>query len=127
MSQDQIQKIPVQIIVAMDADRKSSAVVEVRVNSKVTRMKEAGKGLALCWVLALLFVFVPVFHFVLVPAAIIAGVFVFWNKMELQNFFVSGEFRCPKCNAQISPKQGSFNWPKREECCGCREKILIQP
>ncbi len=89
------------------------------------RLKFAAKALAVCWGIAVLCVFIPVFHFVLVPGAIIVGLFFFYRQFQFYEFLLGGQIRCPSCNEEFSAKPAGFNWPKRETCPRCGLELIL--
>lgn len=87
-------------------------------------------GLARCWALAVVAIFLPVLHFVLVPALVLAGPLVARSRWLERATVMSAGGVCPGCAAplQLQPRQRagpelSFRCPS----CGRPLTLRIAP
>lgn len=101
---------------------------EVRMEywDKSLRTKMAFKYLGLCWLAAVLSIFLPIAHFFLVPGFLIAGPFVAYVKWNQQNRLLGGSGQCASCEKALSIEPGAIKWPLEELCDGCWKKNKIE-
>jgi hypothetical protein len=78
-----------------------------------------------CWFAAVVFIFIPVLHFVLVPLAGLGGIGAFFLKLHLKELRSESTIKCPACKARLILKKAAFNWPMRETCDECRTALNI--
>lgn len=78
----------------------ATAVITTQSFDRAGRWRRALRGLAQCWGLALLGVFIPVAHFFLVPGLGIAGLVVFWRRRNTDIIIVAGRGSCPDCGTE---------------------------
>lgn len=83
------------------------------------------KKLALFWMLALLSVFVPVAHFVLVPAFFLVGIFVFAHQLKFTHFVKEGVWDCPSCDEEMKVSNFYFRNGQRVYCDHCNSQLVI--
>lgn len=108
-----------------DLDKKSESIIVVSNFIKSYRLIRAFKALALFWAIAIFCILVPMLHFVLVPAFLLVGIFMFFQQLGIYYYLVSGQIRCPSCEKDFSLKPVAFDWPKREICPHCRADLTI--
>jgi len=86
-------------------------------------MVKALKSLGLCWAVAAVCVLVPILHFVLTPAAFLAGpvaaVLVYTKTQKLPKS-LSGSVVCSHCNTSTSFLFENAKPPLYEMCKTCR-------
>ena len=117
---------PLKIRHRTNADLYYEAMGEIAPLSGSDRFKIAAKSLVICFLAAIVFVFIPVLHFILVPVALLAGIILFFRSFKLSNYLKSPTvISCPQCKKEVSLKQGPFNWPILTECLQCRSGISI--
>lgn len=85
----------------------------------------AFKKLGICWLAAIFSIFIPVLHFVLVPAFFILGIYLFRRSFKAKARIIRGEISCPKCRQAIAVSPGSLMWPITEICQGCVNTVRI--
>lgn len=105
--------------------KETEGIAQARLWSVEEKRNRAIAGFAITWGLAACSVFLPLAHFVLVPALLIAGPFVFlWAKK--QNGKITGlEANCPFCGNALTTAETSINWPQRIACTRCSEPVRI--
>lgn len=119
-------KTPVRVSNRTDAEKFNYVVMEVQHLSMFERSISAFGALVICWFAAVLFVAIPVMHFVLVPLGLIAGVAAFIYKLTRHERKSETNIKCPSCKAALKLKAGAFNWPIKENCGECRVGLLIE-
>ncbi len=83
------------------------------------------KKLVLFWAVAVFCILLPLVHFVLVPAFVFVGIFVFLAQYKNTHFFSTGEFQCPGCNELNQPKNIYFFESKKLSCSLCGEQLVV--
>lgn len=115
-----------------------SITLECQENDKVTtgsairrdltsgeRLLRSFRSIAIFWIVALLSVFVPVLHFILVPLFIILGI-VFGIMTFLQSSLIlSGTVLCPSCKAEVQLVPNAESWPREQRCTSCYLMLKI--
>lgn len=83
-------------------------------------------GLALFWGLAVLGVFIPVAHFILVPTLLCAGVIVGVRRAREDRTLVQVRGVCPRCGAEHDFKVGGRVARERTLACpDCHNNLLL--
>ncbi|MDR3606344.1 MAG: hypothetical protein P4M08_03065 [Oligoflexia bacterium] len=106
-------------------DKRGSGSVPVKTLSKPERLKRAWKGAGLCIGLAVVCVFLPLIHFVLVPGFLIAAPFVFSWMYSWERVILPCELKCPNCGQMIKISLNKEKWPFREVCVHCRNEMAV--
>jgi len=83
------------------------------------RLLRSLKVLGICWGLAVLSVPILVFHFVLVPGFLIAGVFFFFVCLKEERIVLGAIVPCPDCGESTKLKSRALEWPVQLDCGGC--------
>ncbi len=91
------------------------------------RRKRALKGLALCWLLALLSLPIMFFHFVLVPTFLITGLVLFKLKMGEETLVLGGIIPCPACEESCRVSPQAEQWPMGINCGSCGKGLDFAP
>lgn len=124
--ENQGESVPVVVRSRSDLDKQSDGLIVVKGFGKSARMWRAIKALLICWFIAAFCILVPILHFVLVPAFLLVGVFMFFHQMSVTTHLISGSVRCPSCQNEMSLKPMAFDWPKREICTNCRSDLTLE-
>ena len=90
------------IVISDSKGGKAVGTLYIRRFDTGERLLRALAALGLMWLLAVLAVAIPIAHFVLVPALLLAGPVVAWRRYRVteQNERVTGD--CPSCGAPLS-------------------------
>ena len=101
-------------------DTTTSGAATVLQFDRAERIARAGKGLAMAWGAALVSVFIPVAHFLLVPGFFLAGLLVFGKRMRRRAVVDTVRGACPDCNHEQTFDVSS-NWrlPMHLTCANC--------
>ncbi len=89
------------------------------------RLKSAAKWFAIFMGLAVAFVFVPILHFILVPAAVLAAIFVSTKAYSQKADLLNLNGACPNCGAMISIAKVRIKKVSGEICPQCRDYLKI--
>lgn len=81
----------------------------------------------LMWGLALVSVFIPVAHFVLVPGFLLAGPVAALLARRRTEVLLGGLVRCPKCDETYDVGGGALQWPAQGQCPACRSVVRLTP
>ncbi len=104
-----------------------SASLPGRTLDKRSRLARGGKLLAMCWAAALGSLFIPGFHFVLVPSFLLAGPVLFAIGYGQKRLLLGGTVVCPGCASENSVKPQSASWPLLLVCQGCNGGLELSP
>lgn len=90
------------------------------------RAGRSAARLGLCWGAALLAIFIPLLHFILVPALLLAGPVAAYFGARPTVVLTSPQLTCPKC-AELTHSAGATGWPARLICEHCGTTFLATP
>lgn len=103
------------------------ATLEVVVRDRPARIRRALVGLAATWGCAIAAVFLPVLHFILVPALLLGGPFVALQRLSERVTVLEVRGDCPGCG---TPQRQVLNTPARTgiefRCESCRRAIGVE-
>lgn len=116
-----------EVVATMGDERIGPGRVSVREFSANQKMGNALKRLVLFWLAAVVCVFIPVLHFILVPLFLILGVTTFLKTIKVDGKIIKGQVDCPYCKNQMKLKPGLLAWPLKEICQTCGRAIRINP
>lgn len=90
------------------------------------RLLRALKMLGVLWALALVTVFIPVAHFVLVPTFLLAGPIVAFRRYGMKFALEKVGAVCPACGQEIViPLEPGDRLPKRTYCPACSKPLRL--
>ena len=102
------------------------ATVRVVVQGAGRRATRALAGLGACWGLALVSVFIPVAHFVLVPTFAVAGVVLAGLRLREDRRLVRVSGTCPRCGVQQEFEAGGrFRGERALDCPRCHQHLRL--
>ncbi len=102
--------------------------VFVRDWSEADRRRRALRWWAGLWALGIAFVFVPILHFVVPPALLVAGPIVASRISGTKRTVFGGVGPCPRCGAAVVVGGGiELKWPLRETCGRCYLAVAVAP
>jgi hypothetical protein len=110
----------------MDMAKQSTAQVTVVHLTSADRVLSGLKILGICWLAATFAVLIPIAHFILVPAGLLAGIFLFYRNYKFSVKAIEGSIPCPKCEKSLPTSAQPFEWPKHETCPACGIDILLK-
>ncbi len=115
----------------MDAKISSSSGKElpvafsIRALSPEEKRKNALKGLALCWALALFSLPLPPIHWVTVPGGFLFGIYWFFYKLKQGEYFEPAVFACPECGGEVPLAAQPAQNPLAFVCPACRYGLKL--
>jgi hypothetical protein len=121
-----MEKVLVEVMLRYDLDKLTQFETNVVHLSVPKRLTTALKSLLICLAIAVLCVFIPVLHFVLVPLAVLVGLVIFYLQMTPAVCLVNGTITCPNCEKQFAVGTGPFRWPKHEVCPHCKTEMNLE-
>ena len=116
--------IPVRITLS---DKSTSGVVSVCRWTDSQRKWRGIKTLLIVWGLALLTLFIPILHFILVPILLLAGPIAASVSYAQRSLVLGGEGLCPNCNAKFPIAKAREAWPLDDICTKCNRHVKIEP
>ncbi len=106
----------------------TTAIVELQQLSKGERVKRAGVSFGLGLLLALIALPIPLVHFVLVPASLLAGTVLGLVRARQDQIIRTAQGSCPFCGAeQRFTTSARFKLPKKLNCDVCHRQLLLEP
>ena len=100
----------------------------MRTFDRTARWRRAARGLAKWWLVALVTVFIPVAHFVLVPGFGLFGLYVFFRRFRESVVPTSVTGICPDCQTeQQFEVDGQWVLPKTLTCRNCHRGLTAEP
>lgn len=103
--------------------RVTASIVQLTMAQRVGR---ALTGLGACRGLAVLAVFIPVAHFVLVPTLLVAGMVIGVRRLREDQILTHVHAACPRCGLeQDFQKSGRSRGHWTLDCAGCRNSLLL--
>ena len=105
----------------------SSARVTLHRFDRAERLRRAAKGAGAAWGAALASVFIPVAHFILVPAFAALGLYLAWSRARAEVVVAQARGACPDCGAeQDLDVHGRWSVPHRVACRACRRALTLR-
>ena len=98
---DDSERVPAEFVYH---DRVGPATVNVKQHGKPDRMRRAAKAWAGCWGAAIAAVFLPVLHFILVPALLVGGPLYAMVMLREKVTVLGADGNCPACGAAQHPR-----------------------
>ncbi|MEJ2240496.1 MAG: hypothetical protein P8X82_19580 [Gemmatimonadales bacterium] len=109
------------------SDQTGVATVRTVSFDRRTRVRRAVGGLVGSWAAALVSVFIPVAHFLLVPGFFLAGLYLLFHNLRVQTSVTAATGVCPDCGREQEFEiSGNWNPPHRLTCSGCQRSLLIR-
>lgn len=107
-------------------EKTSNGDATVRQYSSAERFLRVFKVIGIAWGVAVLFIFVPILHFFLVPLFLIGGLILgIMNGVE-KGRVVSSHVNCANCEKEVSLKDQSDSWPKELRCGSCSVTLTLE-
>jgi hypothetical protein len=104
----------------------TQATAAVAIQGPGQRMARAAVGMGICWGLALIGLFIPVAHFILVPTFLIAGIAVFVLRAREDRRLLHVRGPCPRCGMEQEYSVGGRFAPERAfDCPGCHSNLKM--
>lgn len=104
----------------------TQGTVTVQEFSKDERVRRALGGLGKWWGIALLSVFIPVAHFILVPSFLLYGIWQFAQRLGTTSRAIDARGVCPDCHAEQTLEL-AVRWrvPQPVTCRSCHRGLRL--
>ena len=104
----------------------TTATLTIQSFDRPERMRRALKGLGKFWAFAVGSVFIPVAHFLLVPAFAVFGAYTFFERLGARQIVTTAEGTCPDCGrTQQLETGGRWRLPRDVACRYCQRSLRI--
>ena len=121
-----INKIEQSVVVRSRDGITSPGKVFIQTWIRAERLKRSLKFLGYSWLFAVLSVFLPIAHFILVPGFLLAGPIAAYFVYHQESVVLGGESLCPKCGKSFAIVRGPNKWPWEDYCSGCQAPFKIE-
>ena len=115
------------IVVQSPSGKVQEATVTVVEWSRQERLRRAFKFGGMCWGAAIIAVFIPILHFILVPLLLLAGPAAGYYFYHQERMSQGGQSVCPQCGASLKIEKGAAKWPAEEMCTACHTMLRVTP
>jgi hypothetical protein len=103
------------------------ATAKVLIQGPGQRFARTAAALGACWGLALVSVFIPVAHFILVPTFAISGIVIAILRAREDRRLLEVVGACPRCGAQQHFKAGGrFAEERNLDCPSCHSRLVVR-
>jgi len=107
-------------------DAPTSAMAHLAVPTAPARARRAWLTLLAGWGLAVASVFIPVLHFILVPAFLFGTPLVAWSRWKERVRLLSADGMCPACGElQHFTETGALQGDRPVRCDRCRRQLML--
>ena len=93
--------------------------------AKKDKLEAGFRKLGIFWGLMIASVFIPVFHFVLVPAFFILGLVFFSQQYKQTHMVKQLTFNCPNCGKENKIEKMYFKDSIRFRCQECSTQLIL--
>jgi hypothetical protein len=115
---------PLAVFLKSSSGHESKGVFTLKVLSRPERLARAWRAAGICLGLALVSIFLPLLHFLLVPGFLIAAPFAFSWMMSWESVILPSDVPCPSCGTTVHIKYNREKWPFYEVCTHCRNELV---
>jgi hypothetical protein len=121
-----ISQVTIPVMIKSANNLESHGEVWLRNWEKKERTLRAFKSLGICWGLAIVTVFIPLAHFILVPSFLLAGPVLFFMTISQEQVILGGKGICPKCKKEFNIVRSQVKWPISDLCNHCQTQLKIE-
>jgi hypothetical protein len=89
------------------------------------RMRRALKIWGTCWGIAVVTVFIPGMHFILVPSFLLGGPIAAYRVYQQTSTVLGGTGVCPSCGQEFKIARSKPKWPINDVCDHCRDAVIV--
>ncbi len=89
------------------------------------KTKRALRIWGILWAICILTIFIPIAHFVLVPAFFVAGPIAALVVFNREDAILGGAAQCPDCKKIFDISKNKVEWPLKDVCSHCYHHIVI--
>jgi len=118
---------PVAISIQDSARAPVDAELQVTPLSQGARVLRALKALGVVWGVAVVAIFIPLVHCVLVPALVVFGLVLAVVRFQNRVLLEATTLACPKCATPVPVEAGTGGWPAKVLCPECSSRLVLAP
>ena len=108
-------------------DKVGPAMVSVRQHGRPDRIRRAAKAWAGCWGAAIVAVFLPVLHFILVPSLLVGGPLYAMMMIREKVTVLGADGNCPACGVAQHPRlKSGASATMGFRCESCRRALELR-
>lgn len=106
--------------------KEAQGLFDARLLSSRDKSTMALKRLAIFWGIAILWIPVPMLHFVMIPVFLLIGIVAFAHAFTVRQTIESARGICPSCQKPF--ELGRLRWRERikERCPHCRQELYVR-
>lgn len=120
-----MQQNAISILLVSPSGKQQPATVTVEEWNKQERLRRGLKFFGICWGAAVVAVFIPILHFILVPLLVLAGPIIGYYFYQQERMSLGGQGMCPNCGALLKIEKGPAKWPSEEMCTACHTMLAV--
>lgn len=114
-----------QIYAKAHSDHEEIGTLDTTPLSPPERFKLMALRIGIFFTLAIVSVFIPVLHFILVPAFLVASVLAGISASRFTSKATGGSVKCPHCKAAIQFGEAPLSWPMSYVCQSCASSVKV--
>lgn len=118
-------QITTQVVLTSPSGKQQDATVTIAEWTPQERLRRGLKFFGICWGAAILTIFIPILHFILVPLLLLAGPVAGYHFYQQERMMLGGQAICPQCGAPLQIEKGPAKWPAEELCTVCRTALQV--
>jgi len=103
-----------------------SAEVYVRHWTQKEKALRTIKSFTVWLMIAIISVFIPILHFILVPIFLLACLIFTFSAYSKSSIVVGGLGTCPYCNKPFDVASADNRWPLSDVCSSCHRHVQIE-
>lgn len=124
MADSEVKTLPARL--SLPNGTHAAGTVQKEVYSGLTARKRAAQTWILCWGGAIGAVFLPLLHFVLVPALLFAGPIAYFVISRSRAKMLGGQGTCPACQQPFVIGAGQTSSRFYDLCTACRKEVTVE-
>lgn len=114
-----------QVFAKAHSDHEEIGEIEITALSPRERLQMVALRSGTLFLLAIAAVFIPILHFILVPALLLASVLAGLSAWRFQSKIKSGKVKCPHCTRPIEVQPAPLSWPILTVCQNCASSVRL--
>lgn len=114
------------VLFKTETGKVTSGKVRVRAWSPLDKKLRAIRVLGIAWAMGIVFVFIPLLHFILVPAFVLGGPILAYFTFAQGSTVLGGEGACPACGQRFLVERAAEKWPLADTCSSCHARVEIE-
>lgn len=116
----------VPVIVRSSDGKTKPGKIYIRTWNEKQRLERSLKILGVGWGMAVISIFIPLAHFILVPGFLIGAPIAAFRAHRQKSGVLGGESICPNCGEVLPLVYGANIWPLQDLCSHCQTSVTIE-